>query len=126
MEDPATKTNYGYCATPDNSCSYDNPFTNNSNAYDRIHKLLDLRDSLDYYRNTGVINARINAFPKQQLYSNPSNNDHYGILSESVVQKVFAHEIGHSFGAKHDDEEVECNPSRITNFLMTGQSKVFY
>ena len=114
MEDPATKTNYGYCAKPDQSCSYDTPLTNNGSH------------SFDYYRNTGVINARINAFQKQQLYSNPANNDHYGILSESVVQKVFAHEIGHSFGAKHDDDEVICNPSRITNFLMTGQSKVQY
>ena len=126
MEDPATKTNYGYCAKPDKSCSYDNPFNNHSISYDKIQKSLDLRDSFDYYRNTGVINARINAFQKQQPHSNPANDDHYGILSESVVQKVFAHEIGHSFGAKHDDEEVECNPSRITNFLMTGQSKVLY
>ena len=126
MEDPATKTNYGYCATPDKHCSYDARLTNNRIFHDKIKKSFDRRDSFDYYRNTGVINARINAFPKQQLYPNAANNDHYGILSESVVQKVFAHEIGHSFGAKHDDEEVECNPSRITNFLMTGQSKVFY
>ena len=126
MEDPATKTNYGYCATPDKHCSYDARLTNNRISYDKRQNSIDLRDSFDYYRNTGVINARINAFPKEQPYSNPSNNDQYGILSESVVQKVFAHEIGHSFGAKHDDEEVECNPSRITNFLMTGQSKVSY
>ena len=124
MEDPATKTNYGYCAKPDKSCSYDTSFTNNSISYDKIPKSFDLDDSFNYYRNTGVINARINAFQKQQLYSNPANSDHYGILSESVVQNVFAHEIGHSFGAKHDDDELECNPSRITNFLMTGQSKV--
>ena len=123
-EDPATKTNYGYCATPDKSCSYNTPFT--SIPYDKLQKSFDRRDNFQYYRNTGVINARINAFPKEQLYPNPANNDHYGILSESVVQKVFAHEIGHSFGAKHDDDEVICNPSRITNFLMTGQSKVDY
>ena len=126
MEDPATKTNYGYCATPDKHCFYNAGLTNNGISYDTIQKSFDCRDSFNYYRNTGVINARINALPKQQLYPNAANNDHYGILSESVVQKVFAHEIGHSFGAKHDDEAVECNPSRITNFLMTGQSKVSY
>ena len=49
---------------------------------------------------------------------------HRGILSETVLNQVFAHEIGHSLGAKHDDSDSACNPSRKDNYLMTGQSKV--
>ena len=46
------------------------------------------------------------------------------ILSESVIKQVFAHELGHSFGAKHDDLDSTCNPAGRNDYIMTGRAKV--
>jgi len=53
-----------------------------------------------------------------------SLNFFLGIFSESVSVNVFAHELGHSLGAKHDDRNMDCNPTGEQSFLMTGNSKV--
>ena len=47
-----------------------------------------------------------------------------GILAESTSVNVFAHELGHSLGAKHDDLVSDCNPVGSDSYLMTGNSKV--
>ena len=37
---------------------------------------------------------------------------------------IFIHELGHSLGAKHDDEAEECVNMTDEDFLMTGDAKV--
>ena len=45
-------------------------------------------------------------------------------MAESTSVNVFAHELGHSLGAKHDDLVSDCNPVGSDSYLMTGNSKV--
>ena len=47
-----------------------------------------------------------------------------GIFAETTSMNVFAHELGHSLGAKHDDVASDCNPNGADHYLMTGNSKV--
>ena len=81
----------------------------------------------DYHRNTGIVNCRVNSSAKLERqfssYASTSSSSD-GILSESVASQVFAHEVGHSFGAKHDDLDEACNPLRKDNFIMTGSARV--
>ena len=124
-DDSTTQNNYGYCAASDKTCY--NGFIYDSDI-SRVVSEKSFGDSerFSYKRNTGVINARVNAFPQHKKRGSPKfiKASQSGILSESVVNQVFAHEIGHSFGAKHDDSDDTCNPTGIEHYLMTGQSKV--
>ena len=47
-----------------------------------------------------------------------------GVLSEKSAVHIFIHELGHSLGAKHDDESEECVNMTDEDFLMTGDAKV--
>lgn len=61
-----------------------------------------------YYRNTGVVNLHLIR----------------GVLSEKSATHIFIHELGHSLGARHDDESEECINLTDEIFLMTGEAKV--
>lgn len=61
-----------------------------------------------YYRNTGVVNLHLIR----------------GVLSEKSATHIFVHELGHSLGARHDNESVECVNLTDEIFLMTGDAKV--
>ena len=47
-----------------------------------------------------------------------------GLLSEKSAVHIFIHELGHSLGAKHDNESTECTNLTDETFLMTGDAKV--
>ena len=47
-----------------------------------------------------------------------------GLLSEKSAVHIFIHELGHSLGAKHDNESIECTNLTDETFLMTGDAKV--
>lgn len=93
--DSNTTTYYGYCSIDDsNNCRPDNGGGRSSwPPY--------------YYRNTGAVNLHLVR----------------GVLSEPSAINVFVHELGHSLGARHDDQPAECNPSGANEFLMTGDAK---
>ena len=120
---PITKTTHGYCATPDSNCYNETPKESN----DHNHLKSSPRVRYNYHRNTGIVNCRVNSSAKHErkfsTYSSTSLSSN-GILSESVASQVFAHEVGHSFGAKHDDLDEACNPLRKDNFIMTGSARV--
>ena len=120
---PMTKTTHGYCATPDSNCYNETPKESN----ERNHLKSSPRVRYNYHRNTGIVNCRVNSSSKHKrqfsTYSSTSLSSN-GILSESVASRVFAHEVGHSFGAKHDDSDEACNPLRKDNFIMTGSARV--
>jgi hypothetical protein len=124
--DLTTQTNYGYCAPPDKSCHKNLPFENNGLFWIKNQKLSDYNKTFSYHRNTGVINGRVNVLPRQikRVSSIDTKRRSSGILSESVIKQVFAHELGHSFGAKHDDLDTTCNPSGKNDYIMTGRAKV--
>lgn len=61
-----------------------------------------------YYRNTGVVNLHLIR----------------GVLSEKSAVHIFIHELGHSLGARHDNESAECINLTDETFLMTGDAKV--
>ena len=119
VNDTTTQTRYGYCALPDETCNHrtfntDTKGTGSDNSF-------GYKDNFEYCRNTGVINARIKAMP---AYDNSTSNNN-GILSEEVVKRIFTHELGHSFGAKHDGTGSGCNPAGLDNYIMTGHAKVY-
>lgn len=60
-----------------------------------------------YFRNTGVVNLHLVQ----------------GLLSEKSAVHIFIHELGHSLGAKHDNESTECTNLTDETFLMTGDAK---
>jgi hypothetical protein len=62
-----------------------------------------------YFRNTGVVNLHLIR----------------GVLSEQSAVHIFKHELGHSLGARHDDESEECAKKTDEVFLMTGEAKVY-
>ena len=128
LQNPATKITHGYCAAPDKNCFNETPMTSKE-EYD-LEQNLEPRNNFNYQRNTGVVNCRVNSGLKYKKRSSWSSSNlsngvlSNGVLSESVASQVFAHEVGHSFGARHDDSDVTCNPSRIDNYIMTGMAKV--
>ena len=61
-----------------------------------------------YFRNTGVVNLHLVR----------------GLLSEKSAVHIFIHELGHSFGARHDNESDDCLNLTDETFLMTGDAKV--
>ena len=61
-----------------------------------------------YFRNTGVVNLHLVR----------------GLLSEKSAIHIFIHELGHSLGARHDNESSDCTNPTDKTFLMTGDAKV--
>ena len=62
----------------------------------------------NYFRNTGVVNLHLIR----------------GVLSEKSAVHIFIHELGHSLGARHDNETEDCINKTDDVFLMTGDAKV--
>ena len=119
-----TKFTHGYCASPDERCYNETSVPSDDGKYFGRNP----KNSYNYHRNTGIVNCRINSMPKHKKRFSPftSTSLSNGILSESVASQVFAHEVGHSFGARHDDIDKSCNPLGKDNYLMTGKAKVFF
>ena len=126
MEDSTTQIKYGYCAPPGKSYQTRHPLDKTDLSLVKDQERNHHRESFSYHRNTGVINGRVNAMlrPNKTTSSIKTEKESSGILSEYVINQVFAHELGHSFGAKHDDLDITCNPSRKNDYIMTGQAKV--
>ena len=61
-----------------------------------------------YFRNTGVVNLHLIR----------------DVLSEKSAVHIFIHELGHSLGARHDNETEDCINKTDDVFLMTGDAKV--
>ena len=118
-----TKSTHGYCASPDASCYNETLITSD----DPNHFWSSSKNEYNYHRNTGIVNCRVNSVPKNKKRFSPISSTPIseGVLSESVASQVFAHEVGHSFGARHDDIDKSCNPLGKDNYLMTGKAKVF-
>ena len=117
-----TKSTHGYCASPDASCYNESLIS----LDDQNHSWTRPKNEYNYHRNTGIVNCRVNSRPKNKkrfsFYSSTPISE--GVLSESVASQVFAHEVGHSFGARHDDIDKSCNPLGKDNYIMTGKAKV--
>ena len=119
-----TKSTHGYCASPDASCYNETLIPSD----DPNHYWTRPKNEYNYHRNTGIVNCRVNSVPKnkKRFSSYSSTPISEGVLSESVASQVFAHEVGHSFGARHDDIDKSCNPLGKDNYIMTGKAKVFF
>ena len=95
--DTLTLDHFGYCAKDDaKRCQTSDPSID-AKAWPPT-----------YFRNTGVVNFHLIR----------------GVLSEKSAMHIFIHELGHSLGAKHDDESEECVNMTDEDFLMTGDAKV--
>ena len=90
---------FGYCANDDaGRCSISKTQDSKSEEMWPQH----------YYRNTGAVNLHLIR----------------GVLSEKSAIHIFIHELGHSLGARHDNESEECINLTDEVFLMTGDAKV--
>ena len=95
--DSSTLHHYGYCAKDDSkNCQKQSQDSSENNW------------PPNYFRNTGVVNFHLIR----------------GVLSEKSAMNIFIHELGHSLGARHDDESEECINKTDDVFLMTGDAKV--
>ncbi len=97
--DSATMEHFGYCSEDDGErCRKQNIGNGGSIGNWPEH----------YYRNTGVVNLHLIR----------------GVLSEQSAIHIFVHELGHSLGARHDNEAKDCISKTDELFLMTGDAKV--
>ena len=98
--DSSTLEHFGYCANDDaarcRALRTDSKFAT-ENKWPQY-----------YFRNTGAVNLHLIR----------------GVLSEKSATNIFIHELGHSLGARHDNESEECINLTDEVFLMTGDAKV--
>lgn len=99
--DSSTLDHFGYCANDDAARCINSNSQAQEGDNDKWHPQ-------HYYRNTGAVNLHLIR----------------GVLSEKSATHIFIHELGHSLGARHDNESEECINLTDEVFLMTGDAKV--